>query len=159
MRVYPISQDLAGSVPPTPLDMHKAAGWWAGEGNVSWTGSSACISVAQKETDVLAWFVERFNGSVYQLAGGRTHAWVLAGRPARRFLLAIYRLIPESPRRRSQIKKCIIATAKKRKTGPVPKPYCRKGHPKTIGKSCKVCDKIAEEARCSAKRARTNSIS
>ena len=136
--------DLDSTLIPTNLDWHRAAGWWAGEGSVSSTGRKLSATVAQKEVAVLHWLKDRFGGSIAQRKPSAPHlapcsVWTVNGPRARRFLLGIYGRLPESPRRRAQIKAAILATVGERKRGPKPSEFCRRGHSKGPHGDCRVC--------------------
>jgi hypothetical protein len=136
---------------PTIYEIHRAAGWWAGEGSVSGFGSRLSVTMTQKEVDVLEWARERFGGSIHtrkaNKLGGECSSWSIHGARARGFLLTIYGCIPESPRRQKQIYNALVATSKIVKRGPQPKSVCGKGHWKEIGVECKVCANEAQRIR------------
>jgi hypothetical protein len=132
-------------ITPTESDMHRAAAWWAAEGSIfARSGRYLRVTIAQKEADVTSWVRARFGGSVW-VSKGITY-WHLDADRARTFALSIYRLIPESPRRRAQIKAAILATPGVRKTGNPASAVCRHGHTKPLGGECKVCRRMWQRA-------------
>ena len=135
----------------TEAERHRAAAWWAGEGSVSCRDRKLVVSVAQKEINVLEWFAELFGGSILtrNCNGNIISYWSLCGPRARRFLTAIYGCLPESPRRQAQIIHALCETGgPKRKKGPVPNIYCRKGHRRNAGdRDCLICANAATRAR------------
>lgn len=130
---------------PTEIELHRAAAWWGGEGSVVYANRKLAVRLAQKEPTVCYWMVERFGGHVIVRYADKSrttvvlHEWLVCGDRARAFLTAIRDLLPESPRRQDQIRAALIACAGRRKTGPVPKPFCGKGHAKELGTQCKAC--------------------
>jgi hypothetical protein len=141
---------------PTELELHRAAAWWAGEGSVSGKNRKLVATFCQKEEIVCHWFLDIFGGSVTarkaNKLGGPISVWIVCGDRARYFLSAIVHLIPESPRRQSQILHALKETDGRLKTGPMPKNICFRGHPKTLGENCKECGKIWSQTAIKKRR-------
>jgi hypothetical protein len=138
--------DLDPTVAPTKLEIQRAAGWWGGEGSVNSNARKLTVAIVQKEVAVLLWLRDRFGGSVRSQSSG-VCVWVIHGMRARKFLLQIYSLLVESPRRRAQIKKAILETRGERKTGTAPRTVCARGHAKPFGEECKRCRRLGLRLR------------
>lgn len=107
-----LTQKLAPTEKVTPVDFYWAAGFYEGEGSITWNHGSTDLSIAQNNLYPLERMRALFGGCISppngEFPNGRKRTafmWQLHGARARGLIMSIYGLL--SPQRQEQVRKAM----------------------------------------------------